>query len=55
MSQISLGATNTGQIVNLVTNDVQKFEEVILFCSFFLLGSRLHVCLGFLFRGVLLA
>ena len=29
MSQASLGDTNTGQIVNLVTNDVQKTEEVI--------------------------
>lgn len=28
MSQASLGYTDTGQIVNLVTNDVQKTEEV---------------------------
>ena len=28
MSQASLGHTDTGQIVNLVTNDVQKTEEV---------------------------
>ena len=28
MSQASLRFTNTGQLVNIVTNDVQKFEEV---------------------------
>ena len=28
MSQASLGHTDTGHIVNLVTNDVQKTEEV---------------------------
>ena len=28
MSQASLDYTDTGQIVNLVTNDVQKTEEV---------------------------
>jgi hypothetical protein len=28
MSQASLGYTDTGQIINLVTNDVRKLEEV---------------------------
>ncbi|XP_028401691.1 multidrug resistance-associated protein 4-like [Dendronephthya gigantea] len=48
MSQASLGYTDTGQIVNLVTNDVQKTEEAILFALFLFAAPALLIVVSYL-------
>ncbi|CAB4030992.1 multidrug resistance-associated 4-like [Paramuricea clavata] len=48
MSQASMGYTDTGQIINLVTNDVQKPEEAVLFSLFLIPAPILLVVTSYL-------
>ncbi|CAB3995223.1 Multidrug resistance-associated 4, partial [Paramuricea clavata] len=49
MSHSSLGETTTGKIVNLITNDVQKLDQVAFFLLYlivapFLIGATSYLC-----------
>ncbi|XP_034032269.1 multidrug resistance-associated protein 4-like isoform X2 [Thalassophryne amazonica] len=53
LSSTGMGKTTTGQIVNLLSNDVQKFDDVTIFLHFLWVGPlQAAVVVGLLWREI---
>ncbi|XP_061579415.1 ATP-binding cassette sub-family C member 4-like isoform X2 [Cololabis saira] len=53
LNSSALAKTTTGQIVNLLSNDVNKFDEVTLYLHFLWIGPLQAVCVTFLLLHVI--